>query len=356
MLRLPPAPARAAGPRKHPSPLHPNKLRVRLPPSLRRGHPPSLVHNNISLLHAFPQSPTSQLPRLQQPSLTSPLASCANPTPSSLLVSPPQLTSAEPFRARSLKRPPQLRPMPPTSSPSPGHYISPSPWGKTLGPSSSSPPPLDNWRYMPSRFVSSTKMKRNLSHISGRQFSRTKRPRFSQPGTLTRAEILGAPSSPLLCLSPSTPSTLRPLHQVSSSSPRSARWNLPSRQADPPSVQTVGDTGMPTNHARPPTGRAPSVRFTILARLIDVRIPPVPGAGTISQSHPVVRPYPPIAATALMTTLPPLRSVQLDLDILSPLDLPPQNPRVKTPWTWLSMGTKHPLLPCAGWVPVRWTS
>jgi len=43
----------------------------------------------------------------------------------------------------------------------------------------------------------------------------------------------------------------------------------------------------------PPTRRALFVRFTILARLTDVRIPPAPGAGTISQSHPVVRPRPP---------------------------------------------------------------
>jgi len=121
MLRLPPASARAAGPRKDPTPLHPNKLRARLPPLLRRGRSPSLVHNDVSLLFAFPQPHTLQLPRLQQLSLTSPLASCANPTASSLMVSPPWLTSAGPFRSRSLTRPPQLRPTPRTLSPSPRH-------------------------------------------------------------------------------------------------------------------------------------------------------------------------------------------------------------------------------------------
>ena len=154
-------------------------------------------------------------------------------------------------------------------------------------------------------------------------------------------------------MSPSTPSMLWPLLQASSSSPRNARSNLPSQQADPACVETVGDTGTPISGARPPTRRAPFVRFTILARLLDVRIQPAPGAGTISQSHPVVRPRPPIAATAVMTTLPPSRSVQLSLDLLSPPGLPPQNPRVKAPWTWQLMGTKHPLLPRAGWVPVR---
>jgi len=110
-------------------------------------------------------------------------------------------------------------------------------------PCSSSPLLLYNWQYTPSRLISSPKMMRNSSHISGRQSSTTKRPRFSQPGTLTLAEILGAPSRPLWWLLPLTPNTLRPLLQALSSSPRNARSNLPSQQATPPSVETVGDTG-----------------------------------------------------------------------------------------------------------------
>ena len=199
-------------------------------------------------------------------------------------------------------------------------------------------------------------MKRNSSHISGRQSSTTKRPRFSQPGTLTRAEILGAPSRPLRWLSPLTPSTLRHSIQASSSSHRNARSNLPFQQAPPPSAETAGDTDTLLSGAPPLIRRAPFVCFIILARLTDVRIQPAPGVGTISQSHPLVRPRPPIAATAVMTTLPPSKSVRLDLDLLSPPDLPPLNPRVKTPWTWPSMATKHRLLPRAGRVPVRWTS
>jgi len=48
-------------------------------------------------------------------------------------------------------------------------------------------------------------MKRTSSHISGKQSSTTKRVRFSQPGTLTLAEILWRPSRPLRGLSPSHP-------------------------------------------------------------------------------------------------------------------------------------------------------
>ena len=197
-------------------------------------------------------------------------------------------------------------------------------------------------------------MKRNSSHISGRQSSTTKRPRFSQPGTLTQAEILGAPSRPLRWLLLSTPCTLRRLLQASLSSPRTARSNLACQQAAPLGVETVGDTDTPIRDAPPHTPPAPFVRFIILARLTDVRIQPAPAAGTISQSHPVVRPRPPIAATAVMTTLAPSKSVRLDLDLLSPPDLPPQYPRVKTPWAWPSMATKHPLLHRAGRVPVKW--
>jgi len=83
--------------------------------------------------------------------------------------------------------------------------------------------------------------------------------------------------------------------------------------------------------APPLTRRAPFVGFTILARLPDVRIQPAPGEGPISESH-LLRPRPPIAATAVMTTLPLSKNVRLDLDLLAPPDLRPQNPRVKTPW------------------------
>jgi len=161
-------------------------------------------------------------------------------------------------------------------------------------------------------------MKRNSAHISGKQSSTTKRPRFSQPGTLTLAEILGRPSWPLWWLSPSTPRTYRPSHQGSSSSHRNVRSNLPSPPPEPPSVEIAGDTDTPINDAPPPTPRAAFVRFTILARLTDVRIQPDPAAETISQSRPVARPRPPIPVTAVMTTLPHSGNVRLDLPRLSP--------------------------------------
>jgi len=65
---------------------------------------------------------------------------------------------------------------------------------------------------------------------------------------------------------------------------------------------------------------------------------------------------PPLAATAVMTTLPPSKSVRVDLDLLSPPEIPPQNPRGKTPWRWPSMATRRPLLPWMGRVLVKWTS
>ena len=110
---------------------------------------------------------------------------------------------------------------------------------------------------------------------------------------------------------------------------------------------------MPISDAPPTTRRAPFVRFTILVRLTDVRIPPAPGAETISQSHPVAQPYPPIAATAVTTTLPHSRNVRLDLTQLAPPDLPPQSHLVKTPSIWRSMAAQHPLLPRPGRVPLR---
>jgi len=161
-------------------------------------------------------------------------------------------------------------------------------------------------------------MKWNSSHISCRQSSTTKRTRFSQPGTLSLAEILGRPSRPLRLLSLSTPRTFQPSLQGSSFSHRNARLNLPSPPPRPHSVRTAGGTDRPINDATSPTPCAPFVRFIILVWLTDVRIPPAPGAGTISQSHPVVRPRPPIAATAVTTTLPHSENVRLALPRLSP--------------------------------------
>ena len=198
-------------------------------------------------------------------------------------------------------------------------------------------------------------MKRNSSHTSGKQSSTTKRPRFSQPGTLTLAKILGRPSRRLLWLSLSTLRTFRPSQPGWSSSRRNESSKLPSPPPEPASVRTAGDTDTPINDAPPPPPRAPFVHFTIIARLTDARIPPAPGSGTISQSHPVVRPRPPIAATAVTTIQLHSENVWLDLSRLSPPEpAPPLPPRwVKTPWIWQSMAAQHLLLPRPGRVPLR---
>ena len=151
-------------------------------------------------------------------------------------------------------------------------------------------------------------------------------------------------------MSPSTPTTFRPSLPGSSSSHRNERLNLPSPPPEPPSARTAGDTDTPIRDAPPPTPRVPFVRFIILAQLTDARIQHAPGTGTISQSHPVVRPRPPTAVTAVTTTLPPSGSVLLDLPRLSPPEPARQPPpqQVKTPWIWRSMGAQHPLLPRPG--------
>jgi len=150
----------------------------------------------------------------------------------------------------------------------------------------------------------------------------TKRPRFSQPGTLTLASIIGTPSRPLRWLSPWTPSMFPSLPLVLSSSHGNARWNLASPPPERPSVETVGNTDTLISDAPPPTQHALSARFIILARLTEVRIPPAPMAETLSQSHPVAQPRPPIAPTLVTTTVPDSRDVWLNLSQLSPPDLP----------------------------------
>jgi len=86
--KLPPAQAREAGARaKLGSPLTPNKSRVRSPLLLKRGLPPSQVPNDASLLLTSPRPRTQTLSPLPLPFPTSPLASFANQTASSLLAS-----------------------------------------------------------------------------------------------------------------------------------------------------------------------------------------------------------------------------------------------------------------------------
>jgi len=76
--------------------LPPNLLRVRRPLLLKRGRLPSQMPNDASLLLASPLPLTQTLLPLPLLSLTSPLASSANQTASSPLVSLLLLTSVAP--------------------------------------------------------------------------------------------------------------------------------------------------------------------------------------------------------------------------------------------------------------------
>jgi len=116
--KLLPGQARAARAKaKVASPPLPNKLRVRWPLQLKRGHPLSQVPNDAFLLFLTPP------PLIQTPSLlplpfpTSPLASSANRIASSPWVPLPQSTLEALSRSQSPTRLPRQPCTPPTSTP-----------------------------------------------------------------------------------------------------------------------------------------------------------------------------------------------------------------------------------------------
>jgi len=138
MRKLPLAQARAARAKaKLGSLLPPNLLRVRRPLLLKRGRPPSQVPNDAFSLLASPLPLILTLLPLLPLSLTLPLASSANPTASSHLVSPLLSTLGALSLLPSLTRPPRPLHTPPTLTPSPGPSTSPFLWAKTPGAPSS---------------------------------------------------------------------------------------------------------------------------------------------------------------------------------------------------------------------------
>jgi len=125
--KLPLAPARAAEAKvKLGSPRPPNRLRVPSPLLITRGHPPSQVPNDASLLLASPRPLIQTPPPLPLPFLTSPPASFANQTASSPWASLLLSTLVAPSPSPSLTRPPPPAHTPLTSTPSPVPSSSPS--------------------------------------------------------------------------------------------------------------------------------------------------------------------------------------------------------------------------------------
>jgi len=142
------------------------------------------------------------------------------------------------------------------------------------------------------------------------------------------------PPPPMLKLPLAPARVARTKRKLASSPPRNkwqVRLSLRSWPTEPLSVETARDTDPLLSVALLPTRHALFVHFTILARLTKIRIPSAPVAETMSQSYPVSRPRPPIAPTAVTTTLAHSSNVWLNLAQLAPPDLPPQCRLIKTP-------------------------
>ena len=161
-----------------------------------------------------------------------------------------------------------------------------------------------------------------------------------------------------------TPTTWTDSSQASSSSRNAARSRESSRPTATPSAPTATDTDTHLPDALRSTPRALIAHFIILVRPIAAKTLPVPREDTRNPSLGAARPPPPTAPTAAATTMPSPGNAGLDQSPLldqrphhSPL-LDPQAPsKVKTPWIWRRMATKHPLLQRPLQPPMmQWTS
>ena len=311
-----------------------------------------------------PQRPTPSLPTSREPSQTSSPPPSLTPTASSPKVSSPLSMTEVPFPSRALTPTPSPAPTPPISMLSPAASTSPSPQGPIPGLRLPSRRPLYSWQFTQSLVPSSHTTTTNCIPSSSDPSRTRKRPRSSRPGTLTRTEILDYPRKRLPWSSPFTPTTWENSSQASSSSRNAAKSKRSSRPIATPNAPTATDTDTHLPDAPRNTPRAHIAHFIILVRPIAVKTPPAPREGTRGPSPTAARHPPPTAPTAAATTMPFPRNAGLDQSPLldqkphhSPL-LDPQAPsRVKTPWIWRRMATKHPLLQRPLQPPVtQWTS
>ena len=164
--------------------------------------------------------------------------------------------------------------------------------------------------------------------------------------------ILDYPRKGLRWLSLSTLTTWVNSYQAFSSSQTAEKSKKFSKPTTTPSAPTATDTD--TYLPDPPrnTARAPFVHFTILFRHIDAKTPPAPKEGTRNQSPGAARPPPPHCPNSgcdhdAFSRECSDRPVPPPQPEASPLPSPrPQAPcRVKTPWMWRTMATRHPLRP-----------
>ena len=298
-----------------------------------------------------PQRPTLSPLTSREPSRTLLPQPLRTPTASSPKVSLLKSMTEAPYPSPSPTPIPQPAPIPHTSMLSPAASTSPSPQGPIPGLRLPSRRPLYSWQFTQYLVPSSQTTTTNCIPSSSGPLRTRKRPRSSRPGTLTRTEILDYPRKRLRWLSPSTPTTWTNSSQASSSSQSAARSRRSSRPIDTPSAPTATDSDTPLPDVPRNTPRAPFVHFIILVQRTNARTPPAPREDTRSRSLGAAQPPRPTAPTAAATTMPSPENAGLDQSPLldqklhhSPL-LDPQAPsKVKTPWMWRTMATKHPLL------------
>ena len=331
---------------------------------LQKLPPPSRMPPAAFMPSETPLPPTPLLPISRELSRTSLPPLSQTPTASSPRGSSPKSMTEAPYPS------PSPTPTPPpaltllTSMLSPAASTSPSPQGPIPGLRLPSRQPLYSWHFTQSLVPSSQRTTTNLVPSSSGPSRTRKRPRSSRPGTLTRTEILDYPRKRLRWLSPLTATSWTNSSQASSSSPNAERLKELSRPIVTPNAPTATDTDTHLPDAPRSTPRAHIAHFIILVRPISAKTPPAPRRNMRSPSPDVAQPPPPTAPTAAATTMPSPGNAGLDQSPLldqrlhhSPLRDPQAPSRVKTPWIWRRMATKHPLLPRPLQPPMtQWTS
>ena len=342
----PPGPLQRAKEDRPPPPWWPGrKTQLQNPPL------PSPTRPAVSRPSGTPRPPTLSLPISREPSQTSLPPTSQTPTATYPKAFLPKSMIEVPYPSPSQTPTPLPAPTLLTSMLSPAASIGPSPQGPIPGLCLPSCRPQYSWQFTQSCVPSSQKTTTNCIPSSSRPSRTRKRPRSSRPGTLTRTEILDYPRKRLQWLSPLTPTTWINSSQASSSSRSAARSRESSRPTAIPSAPIATDTDTHLPDAPRNTPRAHIAHFIIFVRPITAKTPPVPREDMRNLSLGAARPPPPTAPTAAATTMPSPGNAGLDQFPLldqrphhSPLLDPQATSRVKMPWIWRQMASKHPLL------------